>query len=133
MKRIVSAVLPLLCLLCLILSGCSSNSIEKYVVRDEMGQADHLVLPVSGESATIYSVAEPYLNTVGADELRATEERLTQRLPKNEQGHAFFVSYENDRVCLGAEVIVPIDPPNGEGGGCGIDHDHVFFSEPIEK
>ncbi len=42
-------------------------------------------------------------------------------------------------ICLCLEIIVDIDPPtyetdeNETAGGCGIDHEHVFFSEQICK
>ena len=135
MKKIVSllaalALLPgLLCFAACSPSG--EKGIERYVVRNEY--TVRLVLPVTGEHAEVYDPARPYLDTIDLDALRATEERLTGRIPKNETGHAFYVAYKDGGMFLGAEVTVPIDPPISEGGGCGIDHDHVFLEEPIRE
>ena len=130
MKKIVS-LLAALALLFGLLCFSACGGIEKYVVRN--GAGVQLVLPESKERAKVYGPAEPYLDTLEVDALRATEERLTGRIPKNETGHAFYVAYKDGGMFLGAEVTVPIDPPISEGGGCGIDHDHVFLEEPIRE
>ncbi len=56
----------------------------------------------------------------------------------NETPHYYFIE-EEGYLCLCTELIVNIDPPNYEtdddgtviDGGCGIDHDHIFFTERI--
>ena len=56
----------------------------------------------------------------------------------NETPHYYFME-KDGYLCLCTELIVNIDPPNYEidddgtviEGGCGIDHDHIFFTEPI--
>ena len=109
----------------------ASGEIERYVVRNE--HIVRLVLPATGEHAAVYGPARLYLDTIDLDALRATETRLTDRIPQNEKGHAFYVAYKDGGMILGAEVIVPLNPPKDAGGGCGIDHDHVFLEEPIRK
>ena len=139
MKKIVSllaalALLPgLLCFAACSPSGEKEAAweIERYVVRNEY--TVRLVLPATGEHAEVYDPARPYLDTIDLDALRATETRLTDRIPQNEKGHAFYVAYKDGGMILGAEVIVPLNPPKDAGGGCGIDHDHVFLEEPIRK
>ena len=134
MKKIVSllaALALLLGLLCFSACAPAGGGIEKYVVRNEY--TVRLVLPVTGEHAEVYSPARPYLDTIDLDALRATETRLIDRIPQNEKGHAFYVAYKDGGMILGAEVIVPLNPPKDAGGGCGIDHDHVFLEEPIRK
>ena len=133
MKKIVSLLAALALLTALFcFAACSpSGEIERYVVRNEY--TVRLVLPVTGEYAEVYSPARPYLDTIDLDALRATETRLTDRIPQNEKGHAFYVAYKDGGMILGTEVIVPLNPPKDAGGGCGIDHDHVFLEEPIRK
>ena len=56
----------------------------------------------------------------------------------NETPHYYFIE-EEGYLCLCTELIVSIDPPNYEtdddgtviDGGCGIDHEHIFFCERI--
>lgn len=54
----------------------------------------------------------------------------------NEEDGAYYFEERSDGylyICV--EFIVDIDPPNvnefGDTSGCGIDHDHKFFSEKI--
>ena len=135
MKKIVSLLAALALLTALFcFAACSPSGekeIERYVVRNEY--TVRLVLPATGEHAEVYSPARPYLDTIDLDALRATETRLIDRIPQNEKGHAFYVAYKDGGMILGAEVIVPLNPPRDAGGGCGIDHDHVFLEEPIRK
>lgn len=55
----------------------------------------------------------------------------------NETNNFYFMETDG-YICLCSEIIVKIDPPRYETdeegnsyGGCGIDHDHLFFTEKI--
>ena len=63
-------------------------------------------------------------------DVRAAVERLCFN---NDIGSAaYYFEFRDGKLYVCCEVIVSLTPPPGqEDGGCGIDHDHVFYKEEV--
>ncbi|MBQ3215944.1 MAG: hypothetical protein IJB11_07490 [Oscillospiraceae bacterium] len=75
-----------------------------------------------------------YLPLATPQAIRQADEKLSAQAPS---GSYYFSVNDEGYLCLNAEVIVHFepDPPADENelvmSGCGIDHEHLFFSERI--
>ena len=106
-------------------SSCISNEQGVYV----------LTLPSSGEKITLkdnFRLFVPYI----ADALVvAAEKKITDDIAEYSNSSGFYLQISEDYLCLVREVIHYIAPPETSGeytlSGCGIDHEHLFFSERI--
>lgn len=102
------------------------------------------------EVVNIYSndvgVYSRFVNDKGFEEdLSSAKEDIeeqAQMLGKEISNNMLYYVAKDGYLFLYHEIIVDIDPPNYEtdqygevieGGGCGIDHDHVFLTEQICK
>ena len=97
--------------------------------------AYYLILPISGKKIGIlYSEYAPNdLERIDITLLMAAEAKLNAQMASyNVDDHLYAAAYSGE-IWLCAEVIVYLDPPNGEGVGCGIDHEHIMFEEKITK
>ena len=60
---------------------------------------------------------------------------ITDDIAEYSNSSGFYLQISEDYLCLVREVIHYIDPPETAGeytlSGCGIDHEHLFFSERI--
>lgn len=75
-----------------------------------------------------YAVYLPYATE---EKIRAAEEKLEKQLEKYDERSHFYLSIDSEGyLCLSAEIIIEYEG-FFEGGGCGIDHDHKFFTERI--
>lgn len=79
-----------------------------------------------------------FLKNATEEAIRSAEERMREKCQKRgESGSGFYLQIDQEGyLCLAIEFIVDIDPPRldedgNEIGGCGYDHDHVFFMERI--
>ena len=72
-----------------------------------------------------------YLNGINLLLLAAAELKIKSQMEQYNTEYYFYVYVIDGVVWLNAEAIVDIDPPTGEGGGCGIDHEHIFLKEKI--
>lgn len=78
-----------------------------------------------------------YLKNATDEAVRTAEERLRAKTEGMSGGSGFYLQVDQEGyLCLAVEYIVDIDPPKldedgNEIGGCGYDHDHVFYTERI--
>ena len=97
---------------------------ESYTVKLN---ADKTIEDVYGDYGK-YAVYLPYATE---DKIREAEEKLGKQLEKYDERSSFYLSIDSEGyLCLNAEIIIKYEG-SFEGGGCGIDHDHKFFSERI--
>ena len=104
---------------------------ERYIAR----------FSTDGELLSTDAVGEgtclPYLETLDPADLAAAEAALADFLaPYDDYKGGVVLSIDDEGyLCLSGEFIVELDPPPLSGlfseGGCGIDHDHKFFSHRI--
>ena len=112
----------------------TAESGEQDVVLVEERGRKYLVLPVSGKKIFVPGDCTAYVGRINADLLRAAEEKIGER-----RNAEFYIGRDQEgNLLLCAEVIVDLTPvyESGEdfmGGGCGIDHEHIFFSERITE
>ena len=108
---------------------------ETLNVLDENGER-YLVLPVSGDKVRLSNHELAYIDDIDPALLKAAEEKITGQISQYGNNSGLYVGVTDGYLSLCAEVIVKISPPRpSEYGdsGCGIDHDHKFFSERITK
>ena len=106
------------------------EGISDYVI-EENGNC-YLILPLSNQRISVYDSEKPYLDRVDLDVLIEAEDKLNSQVAQYEKT-SFFLQIKDERLYLSVEVIAEINPPKSEGGGCGIDHEHVFFDEQIAE
>ena len=70
--------------------------------------------------------------------LNAAKNAIVRQTAEYNETNNFYFMEIDGYLCLCSEIIVDIDPPKYETdedgnsyGGCGIDHDHLFFTEKI--
>ena len=70
--------------------------------------------------------------------LSSAKRKIENQTAKYNETNNFYFLETDGYLCLCSEIIVDIDPPKYETdedgnsyGGCGIDHDHLFFTENI--
>ena len=89
--------------------------------------ADKTIGDVYGD----YGEYAAYLPYATEEKIRAAEEKLEKQLEKYDERSHFYLSIDGEGyLCLNAEIIIKYEG-TFEGGGCGIDHDHKFFTERI--
>ena len=104
-----------------------------------------LVLPISHRKVNIDG-EQDYLDKIDLSMLRAAEEKLLDRMDAYtlEGDSYFWLSSHDGQIWLCMELIISLDPPpyptdptytrpTVPQEGCGIDHDHLYFSEPISN
>ena len=111
-------------------------------VVEEDGK-QYLVLPVSKDKIPVEERYRSYLGNIDFALLKAAEEKIVNEMSAYKaEAPEFFLSVDHlGYLCLYTECVVAIDPPNLETGpngeiideGCGIDHQHIAFSERITK
>ena len=80
-----------------------------------------------------------YLPYISEESIKEAEDKLKKSLEKHNRNSGFYISIDNEGyLCLSAEVIVEyeVSDTDGDGfieGGCGIDHEHIFYSERISS
>ncbi len=138
MKRLV---VILFAVVLILLSGCgkqsaiSGKTVEDctYYVEDRC----YLTLPYSETPLRIWDADVADLEKVDLGLLWDAEKKILKEIPESEKEPSFSISKDEEGfLCLRAEVIVELEPPTKDGltlGGCGNDHDHLFFTERITK
>lgn len=147
MKRILAVTLTLVMLLA-VLTGCmaSKNPSGNEGEQPELAQclseengAYKLTLPKSKEIIELYEEQVRFVPYITDALVEVAENKITEDVSQHSNHSNFFLQITNDYLCLVVEVIKSIDPPvsaeEGEiaDGGCGIDHEHLFFSERISS
>ena len=143
MKKLVALGLTLVCVLALL--GCTkadtaaAHSLSDYLVEEEGKQ--YLILPMSQTRIPVGDDFKQFTANIEVDLLIAAEEKISDRIRDNEDSSGFYLKMDGGDLCLCAEIIEKIDPPQKvttEDGdvmdaGCNIDHKHIFLSERITK
>lgn len=147
MKRILAITLTLVMLLAA-LTGCmasknpSGNEGEQPELAQCLSEENgvyKLTLPKSKEVIELYEEQVRFVPYVTDVLVESAEDKISNDVSQHINQSDFFLQITNDYLCLVVEVIKSIDPPvsteEGEivDGGCGIDHEHLFFSERISS
>ena len=86
--------------------------------------------PISGSYKIRLDANESCFNL--SDSLK---KKITDDIAEYSNSSGFYLQISEDYLCLVREVIHYIAPPETSGeytlSGCGIDHEHLFFSERI--
>ena len=114
-------------------TGVSASCISK----NEDG-AYILTLPNSGETIKLWNDQILYVPYITDELVETAENKINEAVSAYSNSSDFYLQINDGYLCLYVEVIKQLDPPasqetEGEvvGGGCGIDHEHLFFSERI--
>ena len=134
MKKIIIFLTAMLCLLTL--AGCNSHRL----VKCENGTYT-ITLPDSQTVIEVDKQYEGYLSSVTDKLIEQAEDKINAEISNYPENSVYYLGTDSEGyLCLFAEVIRDIDPPNivvdGDytiSDGCGIDHEHLFFSERISK
>ena len=89
--------------------------------------------PVAGSIVKVRATGNEFNGRMQlrVEKIRAAEEKLEKQLEKYDESSSFYLSIDSEGyLCLNAEIIIKYEG-TFEGGGCGIDHDHKFFTERI--
>ena len=147
MKRILAITLTLVMLLAA-LTGCMASKNPSGSEGEQPKQAQclseengvyKLTLPKSKEVIELYEEQVCFVPYITDALVEVAENKITEDVSQHSNHSNFFLQITNDYLCLVVEVIKSIDPPvsaeEGEiaDGGCGIDHEHLFFSERISS
>lgn len=92
-----------------------------------------IVLPASQHSIPVDRDFTKYLPYVSDELVAAAEAKITKEVEEigGELGWT-IAEHENGKMCLVVEVIKFVEGADYmEEVGCGIDHHHIFFAEPI--
>ena len=113
--------------------GVSASCISK----NEDG-AYILTLPNSGETIKLQNEQILYVPYITDELVETAENKINEAVSAYSNSSDFYLQINDGYLCLVAEVIKQLEPPPSqetEGeiveGGCGIDHEHLGFSERI--
>jgi hypothetical protein len=94
-----------------------------------------LTLPSCGEKITLKDDFTPFVPYISDTLVVAAEKKITDEIAGYNNSSGFHLQISEDYLCLVQEVIHYMDPPETAGeytlSGCGIDHEHLFFSQRI--
>jgi hypothetical protein len=118
-----------------------TKDISEYLIEKNGWQ--YLILPISQSEIKVGDDYKQHLNDIDIELLKTAEKIISDKMSAYTEPHIFYLMLDKSgHLCLGAESIVDIEPPNvvtddsGEifdMGGCNIDHKHIFFHERITK
>ena len=146
MKRILAVTLTLVMLLAT-LTGCMASRNPSGSEGEQPKQAQclseengvyKLTLPKSKEVIELYEEQVRFVPYITDELVETAENKINEAVSAYSNSSDFYLQINDGYLCLYVEVIKQLDPPasqetEGEvvGGGCGIDHEHLFFSERI--
>lgn len=92
-----------------------------------------IVLPISGKSIPVDKSCVKHLSFVTDELVFAAEEKITEQIKSlDDDPYWQICPYGDKAMCLMVEVVKSIEGADEmEQGGCGIDHEHIFFAESI--
>ena len=114
-------------------TSLDNKKMSEYLTEEDGWQ--YLILPISKNKIRVREQYTQYLDDIDLDLLRAAEENISGKLSQHSNNSCFYLQVDEGYLCLYAEVIVKLDSPASADniGGCGIDHEHLFFCERITK
>lgn len=114
-------------------SGVSASCISK----NEDG-AYILTLPISGETIKLQNEQILFVPYITGELVATAENKIAEAVSAYSSSSDFYLQINDGYLCLFVEVIKQLDPPSSQetegevvAGGCGIDHEHIGFSERI--
>lgn len=127
-----------------------ADTVDRYTVKYNLticgyhtGESVHISLE---SDLTVYRYSAPdsgkfsrYLAIATPKAVEDAKKRILEKLGDQSANSGFYMRVDEEGyLCLSTELIVPIDPPKPDEdgnliGGCGYDHDHVFYIERICK
>ena len=114
-------------------TGVSASCISK----NEDG-AYILTLPNSGETIKLRNEQILYVPYITDELVETAENKINEAVSAYSNSSDFYLQINDGYLCLFVEVIKHLDPSSSQetegevlGGGCGIDHEHLGFSERI--
>ena len=116
------------------LNGKDDSAVECKYLTEKDGVYT-LTLPQSGEEIELRNERADFVPYITSDLVEAAERKITEDVSDYSRHSDFYLQITDGYLCLVSEVIKNIDPPvtsdGYEIGGCGYDHEHLFFSERI--
>ena len=104
----------------------SASSIEK------KGNRYVIVLPESKAVIPVRNSLEKYLSRVSDDLVKAAEAKIAAAAGEIDDDLNWELVVDGDDLCITVEVIKFVEGADYmEEGGCGIDHEHIVFTEVI--
>ena len=107
------------------------GAVAEYLVEED-GKL-YLVLPIS-QTKVYAEHCKEHLYKVKLEDLAIADRAISEEIAKYPNNGGIGLSYDGHYLLIYFEAIVSIDPPNTQDGldsGCGIDHNHVYYSNPI--
>lgn len=146
MKRILAITLTLVMLLAA-LTGCMASKNPLGSEGEQPKQAQclseedrvyKLTLPKSKEVIELYEEQVRFVPYITDELVETAENKINEAVSAYSNSSDFYLQINDGHLCLVVEVIKQLNPPSSqetEGEiidcGCGIDHEHLFFSERI--
>ena len=146
MKRILAIALTLALLLAA-LTGCMASKNPSGSEGEQPKQAQclseengvyKLTLPKSKEVIELYEEQVRFVPYITDELVETAENKINEAVSAYSNSSDFYLQINDGYLCLVAEVIKQLNPPSSQetegeiiDGGCGIDHEHLFFSERI--
>lgn len=151
MKRFFTAALILLTVV-FVIAGCdgkqpgiTENSItEQENVYSKYLKTENgifiLTLPESEEIIELEGEQLLFVSLITDELVETAEKAILQDVSEYQNNSGFYLSVDDNYLYLSVEVIRDIAPPSSDTsedeyvhGGCGFDHEHIFFREKISE
>ena len=146
MKRILAVTLTIVMLLAT-LTGCNASKKPSGKEGEQPKQAQclseengvyKLMLPKSKEVIELYEEQESFVPYITDELVETAENKINEAVSAYSNSSDFYLQINDGYLCLVVEVIKQLEPPSSQetegeiiDGGCGIDHEHLFFAERI--
>lgn len=126
---------------CVVLAVCfltNPEKIDDYAIDlNETDLGSHLItLPISKHTASISNAVEDisYIDDIDIELLKTADRKINGKiLPYSDKPHFYLGIDKEGYLCLKMETIREIKSDNQFEFGCGIDHEHIFYSERISN
>ena len=115
-------------------NGTATVEFELYIGCYRTNETYNVKFSPDGEAKDTYAIQpgeySRYLSAATPDAIADAEANLAEQLaPYGQHSYGYLTIDQEGYLCLSAEVIVELDGPSE--GGCGVDHDHLFFHARI--
>lgn len=97
-----------------------------------------LTLPQSGKTLELSDEEARFVPYITDTLVAEAERKILEQTAQYGENSGFYLQITDGYLCLAMEIIKDLTPPEPTGteagnilSGCGIDHDHIFYSERI--
>jgi beta-lactamase regulating signal transducer with metallopeptidase domain len=125
--------------LCVVLAVCfltNPEKIDDYAIDlNETAWGSQLItLPISKHTAIISIEDISYIDDIDIELLKTADRKINRKILTYSDKPFFILAIDKEGyLCLKMETIRKIKSDNPLEGGCGIDHEHIFYSERISS